>query len=596
MQQATGGLPAAEAPRRRWTGSSHLSEDDVVNSPMLWPAWSPLRRVFGADNVLPQQLLPPTVQGVMQPPSAGDVGPMTMPAAQSFGDGSCLPPPLGLDLGPGLPLQPPPDFTTGMPPACSFAESLPPPPPPPGYDHVAFGQEPALLGFDYSLMGHMGAECYAQDVHQPYPDVAMPGVAGQAASLHLAPDSGMQLGEGSPCAPMTSHASFQRSSSPRRPPGLTVFWVGERAFRAAPAMKEQVANLGYRIRIYRNHEKCRRAVEREPQCMVTAVFVVSVLDAEPLIEFLSSRTIVTGGVWFVIDASREPPASMARLQYLPIHFPERDGSQVVIAYTWEEIIATLGSFGAEAVASGVMAQTGGGCSGFSGCGGTSGGDAGGAPCDGDGGADASGEVGDGEAPKGIAAWKQRLGLTDSHGGRQEHRASRDFATELLPGQVARRSARGGDSSCQGGGDASRIPPKPVDSWTLLWITDNAFKPTSTWQRVELERLGGQLKGYKCQKNAARALDKKRAIGRCVVLVSFNEAFATASYLQMRKDLGCLKVVVEARETDKEGKAWDKVDGILKKFAESGHPAQVSHNFPDAVAAIRKVVDDAGWST
>merc|ERR1712039_551982 len=60
-------------------------------------------------------------------------------------------------------------------------------------------------------------------------------------------------------------------------------------------------------------------------------------------------------------------------------------------------------------------------------------------------------------------------------------------------------------------------------------------------------LGCQLpvKSYKSQKNAARALDKKRALVRTVVLVSGAEAAPFLAYFSSRPEIAATPVVVEA---------------------------------------------------
>merc|ERR1719262_1913124 len=82
-------------------------------------------------------------------------------------------------------------------------------------------------------------------------------------------------------------------------------------------------------------------------------------------------------------------------------------------------------------------------------------------------------------------------------------------------------------------------------WTLVWISDQAFKPAAVGLKVKLESLGCQVKGYKTHKNAARALDKKRTLVRTVVLVSGAEAPQFLAYMAGRPEIGQTQVVVEA---------------------------------------------------
>ncbi|CAE7308532.1 Ank2 [Symbiodinium sp. CCMP2592] len=84
-----------------------------------------------------------------------------------------------------------------------------------------------------------------------------------------------------------------------------------------------------------------------------------------------------------------------------------------------------------------------------------------------------------------------------------------------------------------------------NSWTLVWISDQAFKPTAVSLKTQLEGLGCQVKGYKTHKNAARALDKKRALVRTVVMVTGAEAPPFLQYIASRPELASTPVVVEA---------------------------------------------------
>merc|ERR1712232_576270 len=89
----------------------------------------------------------------------------------------------------------------------------------------------------------------------------------------------------------------------------------------------------------------------------------------------------------------------------------------------------------------------------------------------------------------------------------------------------------------------RLPPGE-NHWTLIWISDRAFKPAAQHMKEKLEALGGQVKSYKTNKNATRALDKKRALTRTVVLVSGMEAPAFLAYIASRPELSFARIVVE----------------------------------------------------
>jgi len=115
------------------------------------------------------------------------------------------------------------------------------------------------------------------------------------------------------------------------------------------------------------------------------------------------------------------------------------------------------------------------------------------------------------------------------------------------------------------------------SWTLIWVSDQAFKPTATQLKAQLEALGGQVKGYKTHKNAARALDKKRALVRTVVLVMGSEAPQLVAYLQSRPELAGTRVVVESQP---------RAAPIRE-----GPTCQVADGFEGAISMVRSIVGD-----
>lgn len=495
-------------------------------SPMLWPTWSPMRRVFGTERSSLQSppLLPPPQPPahLQQPGFLGELAGMALlPPAPGYGDmsmGPFCPGPVPFQYLPAdyAAALPPCEFASALPP-CEFPSALPAP-----CEHLAPENGPATFdGVDFSYQPPQGphmafhGDAFAAQMLVGPQAVAGPALGSAAGVQEVEPEmaggdsawlaggmeSGMAVGDGA--WPATgAEAGYPPTSSSRKPsPVFTVFWVGERAFRAAPAKKEQVASMGFRIRIYRNHEKCRRAVEKEPQALATSVFVASAADAEPLVTFLSTLS-EHGGVWVVVENTSGSPTSRTDIEQVASLFPEGSGSQVVAANTWEEILATLGSFGADAIASGVAV----------------------------------------------------------------HATAASLATSKEP-----------------------IPPRvqPDNVWTLFWVNDNAFKPGNTWQRAELEALGCQVKGYKTQRNAGRALDKKKIVGKCVVLVSVAEAAAMGKYLQQRPDLDSVKVVIEADKPEDE-----KLDTALVQL--DGFPTQVSHSFHESVQAVRAAVQEAGW--
>lgn len=124
------------------------------------------------------------------------------------------------------------------------------------------------------------------------------------------------------------------------------------------------------------------------------------------------------------------------------------------------------------------------------------------------------------------------------------------------------------------------PGKPAATdapWTLVWISDQAFKPAATSLKAQLEGLGCQVKGYKTHKNAARALDKKRALARTVVLVTGAEATQFLQYLSSRPEIAATRVVVEA--------------SARSSPVRESATCQVVEGFDAAVAAVSAIAAD-----
>ncbi|CAE7308595.1 unnamed protein product [Symbiodinium sp. CCMP2592] len=67
-------------------------------------------------------------------------------------------------------------------------------------------------------------------------------------------------------------------------------WVGERAFRASAAAKEQIEGLGYSIKVYRSHDRCSRMLDKKSALASHSVFLVSEADAKPMLQYLWSRS------------------------------------------------------------------------------------------------------------------------------------------------------------------------------------------------------------------------------------------------------------------------------------------------------------------
>ncbi|CAE8727170.1 unnamed protein product, partial [Polarella glacialis] len=124
-------------------------------------------------------------------------------------------------------------------------------------------------------------------------------------------------------------------------------------------------------------------------------------------------------------------------------------------------------------------------------------------------------------------------------------------------------------------------PASDNPWTLVWISDQAFKPTAVSLKGSLENLGCQVKGYKTHKNAARALDKKRALVRTVVLVSGAEAAPFLAYLAARPELGQTPIVVEA--------------SARAVPIREGPTCVVADGFEAACEAVWKIAADPGFA-
>jgi len=121
----------------------------------------------------------------------------------------------------------------------------------------------------------------------------------------------------------------------------------------------------------------------------------------------------------------------------------------------------------------------------------------------------------------------------------------------------------------------------MNPWTLIWISDQAFKPAATALKTQLEALGGQVKGYKTHKNAARALDKKRALARTVVLVAGPEAAPFLAYLGSRPELANTRVVVEANSRSVP--------------IREGPFVEVADSFEGSLMAVQRIVNEPTFS-
>jgi len=248
-------------------------------------------------------------------------------------------------------------------------------------------------------------------------------------------------------------------------------WVGERAFRASAAAKEQIEGLGYSIKVYRSHDRCSRMLDKKSALASHSVFVLSEADAKPMLQYLRSRSAT--GVRVLVDAEG---FSAQQVWELSETFPElEEASAVRVCVSWDELLTSLCEIYQEAL---------------------------------------------------------YLGLSAANAKLQPA-----TGPVMAPAESKQpKDAQGVEASNQKASE---------NSWTLVWISDQAFKPTAVSLKTQLEGLGCQVKGYKTHKNAARALDKKRALVRTVVMVTGAEAPPFLQYIASRPELTSTPVVVEA---------------------------------------------------
>lgn len=301
--------------------------------------------------------------------------------------------------------------------------------------------------------------------------------------------------------------------------GWTVIWVGERAFRASASAKEQIEATGFLVKVYRSHDKCCRAMDKKAHLTPTTVYVVSEVDAEHMLAYLCRRGATD--LRFVVDAQGLAEAQMV-VQRLA--FPE--DAICTVADSWETVMSALRAVAAEVAARAPIEQP--------------------------------------------AMQPQTKVVPVSAAVAANQRPS--------PPRVVPMSEVAG----HGGSATSSVPAVQTDNpWTLIWISDQAFKPAAVALKAQLEQLGGQVKGYKTHKNAARALDKKRALTRTVVLVSGPEAAPFLAYLQGRPELANTRVVVEASSRSAPVRESPTVE--------------VAESFEGAMDVVQRIVLEPGFS-
>eukprot|EP00929_Paragymnodinium_shiwhaense_P021903 TRINITY_DN14159_c0_g1_i2.p1 TRINITY_DN14159_c0_g1~~TRINITY_DN14159_c0_g1_i2.p1 ORF type:complete len:825 (-),score=172.67 TRINITY_DN14159_c0_g1_i2:156-2630(-) len=282
--------------------------------------------------------------------------------------------------------------------------------------------------------------------------------------------------------------------------GWTAIWVGERAFRAPASMKEQMESIGFLVKIYRSHDKCCRALDKKPHISTTSAFVVSEVDAVPMLSYLQGRGFGDMRIVVDCDASAPPaPELLAELEQLE----HTEDLNVSVGRSWDEVLAKLRAMNLE-------------------------------------------------MPARDPAWDSAKGDGDE-----------DLNTP---------SAGAMGTLGEGGIGAP---------WTLIWISDQAFKPAAVQLKATLENLGCQVKGYKTHRNAARALDKKRALVRTIVLVSGAEAASFLAYLASRPELAATRIVVEANARS-----------VPVRETET---CEVADGFENAVEVLRRISSEPGFA-
>eukprot|EP00928_Gymnodinium_smaydae_P096045 TRINITY_DN8394_c0_g3_i1.p1 TRINITY_DN8394_c0_g3~~TRINITY_DN8394_c0_g3_i1.p1 ORF type:complete len:617 (-),score=74.65 TRINITY_DN8394_c0_g3_i1:193-2043(-) len=162
-----------------------------------------------------------------------------------------------------------------------------------------------------------------------------------------------------------------------------------------------------------------------------------------------------------------------------------------------------------------------------------------------------------KAPK-VRKREKKEGSVEEHVGRAEGQShpepngSKPKSNNEAHDAKARSSSA--DTKCQGKGQEglhkvlnSELEQQAKASrglWTLVWVSEQVFKPDAEDQRRTLEALGCQVKGYKASKNAERALQKKNALTSTIVLVSAHQAEQLTTYLRSRPEMRRTPIVVE----------------------------------------------------
>lgn len=458
-----------------------------------------------------------------------------------FEEAAVPPPPLSASLNADAP-----EFTPG---ALAISEITTPElgqtmapllPPMPPHDLepalLCVGSADGLLDEAFVVDAYM-AESYALDAY------ALDGyrVDGYAADAYAIDMSADCAGEADTLAQM-----MQSESTPRTFNGWTVVWVGDRASRAVVARKDEISRKGFLVKVYRNQDKCCRALDKKPGIPKNTVFLVSEAESRPLVSYLRGRG--AGDLRVVIDF--EGAAGDAERLREELGVLEDSAEGPTIAHSWEEVVSSLCSIGAAAVA----------------------------PA-----ADHVQRLAGQVLP--LLA-HPRLDEAAAPASAAPRAAAEPAALEQGPqggpsrGPGATASAAPGTR--QAAGEATVSASDGSDGkWTLVWVSELAFKPTAVTLKTRLEALGCQVKGYKAYRNATRALDKKRALVRTVALVSGGEATPLLAYFASRPELGSVPLVVEASQRS----------GLFR----SSEAVEVAEDFEAAVAAVQRIATEAGWA-
>jgi len=318
--------------------------------------------------------------------------------------------------------------------------------------------------------------------------------------------------------------------------GWTVIWVGERAFRASGAKKDQIGQEGFLVKVYRSQDKCCRALGKKAAIPKNTVFLVSEAESRALIAYLWEHS--AGDLQVIVDADGGTGDPERLCEELGL--PEDQPHGVAIARSWDEIMCFLRNIATVAccmagAAAGFMAADGayGVCQ--------------------------------------VQAVEEPAAPEPSGGGRQKDPPRGGGASSSAGAAPAGASSAGADANADGADG----------KWTLLWVSELAFKPSAVALKARLEALGCQVKGYKAHRNAARALDKKRTLTRTIALVSSGEAVPLLAYFTSRPELGVVPAVVESAPRGASVRSSEHVE--------------VVEDFEAAVVAIQRVAANAGFT-